>query len=101
MHKLCILFIFTPYCFVDHSLLLGGKSPIVVFEDVDLDKAAEWTILGCFWTNGQICSATSRLLVHESIADEFLQKLVSWTKNIKIADPLEEGCRLGLLLVEG
>ncbi|KAJ1385942.1 Aldehyde/histidinol dehydrogenase [Sesbania bispinosa] len=46
------------------SLELGGKSPIIVFEDVDLDKAAEWTIFGCFWTNGQICSATSRLIVH-------------------------------------
>ncbi|RVW52825.1 Betaine aldehyde dehydrogenase 1, chloroplastic [Vitis vinifera] len=77
------------------SLELGGKSPILVFEDVDLDKAAEWTAFGCFWTNGQICSATSRLLVHESIAAEFLDKLVKWTKNIKISDPLEEGCRLG------
>ncbi|KAA3458310.1 betaine aldehyde dehydrogenase 1, chloroplastic [Gossypium australe] len=46
------------------SLELGGKSPIIVFEDVDLDKAAEWTAFGCFWTNGQICSATSRLIVH-------------------------------------
>ncbi|KAJ6688104.1 BETAINE ALDEHYDE DEHYDROGENASE 1 CHLOROPLASTIC, partial [Salix koriyanagi] len=42
------------------SMELGGKSPIIVFEDVDLDKA----LFGCFWTNGQICSATSRLLVH-------------------------------------
>lgn len=77
------------------TLELGGKSPIVVFEDADLDKAAEWTIFGCFWTNGQICSATSRLLVHESIADEFQRRLVSWIKHIKISDPLEEGCRLG------
>ncbi|KAF8399345.1 hypothetical protein HHK36_015210 [Tetracentron sinense] len=106
------------------SLELGGKSPILVFEDVDLDKAAEWTIFGCFWTNGQICSATSRLLVHvrhvrcrwlsvgpgwpdglgavpESIAAEFLEKLVGWTKNIKISDPLEEGCRLGPVVSGG
>ncbi|KAL3748916.1 hypothetical protein ACJRO7_010063 [Eucalyptus globulus] len=75
------------------SLELGGRSPIVVFEDVDLEKAAEWTIFGCFWTNGQICSATSRLI--ESIAAQFIQKLVQWSKNIKISDPLEEGCRLG------
>ncbi|KAA8540871.1 hypothetical protein F0562_024991 [Nyssa sinensis] len=46
------------------TLELGGKSPILVFEDVDIDKAAEWALFGCFWTNGQICSATSRLLVH-------------------------------------
>ncbi|CAN1850721.1 Betaine aldehyde dehydrogenase, chloroplastic [Linum perenne] len=74
---------------------LGGKSPIIVFEDVDLDKAAEWTAFGCFWANGQICSATSRLLVHESIATEFLDRLVKWVKNIKTSDPFEEGCRLG------
>ncbi|KAJ7945920.1 Betaine aldehyde dehydrogenase [Quillaja saponaria] len=83
------------------SLELGGKSPIVVFEDVDLDKAAEWTAFGCFWTNGQICSATSRLILHESIAAEFLSKLVNWTKNIKISDPFEEGCRLGPVVSEG
>lgn len=83
------------------TLELGGKSPILVFEDVDLDKAAEWTIFGCFWTNGQICSATSRLLVHESIAAEFLDKLMKWTKNIKISDPLEEGCRLGPVVSGG
>eukprot|EP00262_Sarcandra_glabra_P022472 TRINITY_DN996_c1_g2_i1.p1 TRINITY_DN996_c1_g2~~TRINITY_DN996_c1_g2_i1.p1 ORF type:complete len:505 (-),score=105.60 TRINITY_DN996_c1_g2_i1:228-1742(-) len=83
------------------SLELGGKSPILVFEDVDLDKAAEWTLFGCFWTNGQICSATSRLLVQESIVTEFLDKLVSWVKTIKISDPLEEGCRLGPVVSEG
>ncbi|KAK9119593.1 hypothetical protein Scep_017686 [Stephania cephalantha] len=83
------------------SLELGGKSPIVVFEDADLDKAAEWVTFGCFWTNGQICSATSRLLVHENIADEFQQKLINWAKNIKISDPLEEGCRLGPIVSAG
>ncbi|KAI3454559.1 hypothetical protein Pfo_011222 [Paulownia fortunei] len=83
------------------TLELGGKSPIVVFEDVDLDKAAEWTLFGCFWTNGQICSATSRLLVHESIAEAFLDKLVKWCENIKISDPLEEGCRLGPIVSSG
>ncbi|KOM40344.1 hypothetical protein LR48_Vigan04g054200 [Vigna angularis] len=83
------------------SLELGGKSPIIVFEDVDLDKTAEWTIFGCFFTNGQICSATSRLIVHESIATEFVDKLVKWAKNIKISDPLEEGCRLGPIVSEG
>ncbi|CAK8566808.1 unnamed protein product [Lathyrus sativus] len=82
------------------SLELGGKSPIVVFEDVDLDKVAEWTVLGCFFTNGQICSATSRLIVHESIAVEFVNKLVKWAENIKISDPLEEGCRLGPIVSE-
>ncbi|XAR65414.1 Betaine-aldehyde dehydrogenase [Bertholletia excelsa] len=83
------------------TLELGGKSPILVFEDVDLDKAAEWTLFGCFWTNGQICSATSRLLVHEGIATEFLDRLVKWSKNIKVSDPFEEGCRLGPIVSAG
>ncbi|XP_019197289.1 PREDICTED: betaine aldehyde dehydrogenase 1, chloroplastic-like [Ipomoea nil] len=84
------------------SLELGGKSPIVIFEDVgDLDIAAEWTIFGCFFNGGQVCSATSRLILQESIAAEFLDTLLKWTKNIKISDPLEEGCRLGSLVSRG
>ncbi|KAM3395927.1 hypothetical protein P3S68_004933 [Capsicum galapagoense] len=51
-------------------LELGGKSPIVVFDDIhDLDIAVEWTLFGCFWTNGQICSATSRLILQETICN--------------------------------
>ncbi|XP_072985276.1 betaine aldehyde dehydrogenase 2 isoform X2 [Typha latifolia] len=83
------------------SLELGGKSPLIVFDDVDIDKAVEWSLFGCFWTNGQICSATSRLLIHEKIAKEFLERLVAWAKSIKISDPLEEGCRLGPVVSEG
>ncbi|ERN18355.1 hypothetical protein AMTRI_Chr10g229810 [Amborella trichopoda] len=83
------------------SLELGGKSPIIVFQGVDIEKAAEWTMFGCFWTNGQICSATSRLLVQESIAMEFLEKLVGWTKSIKVSDPLQDGCRLGPVVSKG
>lgn len=83
------------------TLELGGKSPIVVFDDVDIDKAVEWALFGCFWTNGQICSATSRLIVHENIANEFLDKMVTWAKNIKISDPLEDGCRLGPVVSGG
>ncbi|XP_052181385.1 aminoaldehyde dehydrogenase 2, peroxisomal [Diospyros lotus] len=83
------------------TLELGGKSPILVFEDVDLDKAAEWIMFGCFWTNGQICSATSRLVVQESIATELLDRLAKWCKSIKISDPLEEGCRLGPVVSAG
>lgn len=50
---------------------------------------------GCFWTNGQICSATSRLLVHERIADKFHTRLKLRAESIKIGDPLDEECRLG------
>ena len=43
------------------ALELGGKSPAIVFDDADVETAVEWVMFGCFWTNGQICSATSRL----------------------------------------
>ncbi|KAG1327037.1 putative Betaine aldehyde dehydrogenase 2, mitochondrial [Cocos nucifera] len=82
------------------SMELGGKSPILVFEDVDIDKAVEWTLYGCFFTNGQICSATSRLLVHDTITKEFVEKLVIRANSIKISDPLEESCRLGPIVSE-
>nr|AFS33786.1 betaine aldehyde dehydrogenase [Medicago sativa] len=78
------------------------KKPIIVFEDVDLDKAAEWAIFGCFWTNGQICSATFPSLLYMKVEQQnFLNRMVKWIKNIKISDPLEEGCRLGPVVSEG
>ena len=73
------------------SLELGGKSAFIIFDDVDIEKAVEWAMFGCFWTNGQICSATSRVLIHESIADKFIERLVKETQNIHIGEPLEEG----------
>lgn len=57
-------------------------------------------MFGAFWTNGQICSATSRLLVQESIADEFKRKLKAWAEAIVVADPLNHKSRLGPLVSE-
>ena len=49
----------------DLSEAIGPPCALVVFDDADVDKAVEWAMFGCFWTNGQICSATSRLLVQQ------------------------------------
>ena len=68
------------------SLELGGKSPIIVFDDVDIKEAVEWIMFGCFWTNGQICSATSRHLVHESIAPKLLSRLKEETEKINVVE---------------
>lgn len=57
------------------TLELGGKSAIIVFDDCDLEQAVEWIIAGLCWNAGQMCSATSRLLVHERIADALLARL--------------------------
>nr|AII99844.1 aminoaldehyde dehydrogenase 2 [Nicotiana tabacum] len=84
------------------TLELGGKSPLVVFDDIpNIDIAVEWTLFGCFWTSGQICSATSRLIIQDTIASQFLDRLLEWTKNIKISDPLEEDCKLGPVISRG
>ncbi len=55
---------------------------------------------GCFWTNGQICSSTSRLLVQEGIAQAFYARLKQRAESIKIGNPLEEDCRLGPVVAE-
>eukprot|EP01025_Chloroclados_australasicus_P020577 TRINITY_DN2170_c0_g1_i1.p1 TRINITY_DN2170_c0_g1~~TRINITY_DN2170_c0_g1_i1.p1 ORF type:complete len:492 (+),score=74.67 TRINITY_DN2170_c0_g1_i1:291-1766(+) len=83
------------------SLELGGKSALIIFDDVDIDKAVEWVMFGCFWTNGQICSATSRLLIHEKIAPKLYEKLSQRAQSITVCDPMKNECRLGPLVSEG
>ncbi|GFR51349.1 hypothetical protein Agub_g13772, partial [Astrephomene gubernaculifera] len=83
------------------SLELGGKSCLIVFDDADVEKAVEWAMFGAFWTNGQICSATSRLLVQRGVAPAFLEQLKKRAEAINVCDPLTRGCRLGPLVSEG
>ena len=77
------------------SLELGGKSPIVVFADADLRQAIEWIMFGIFWNQGQVCSATSRLLVEESIAPRLLEQLASEAEKITVGNGLTPGVLLG------
>ncbi|MBA5800263.1 aldehyde dehydrogenase family protein [Rhizobium changzhiense] len=80
------------------SLELGGKSPFVVFEDADIDEAVEWIMFGIFWNQGQVCSATSRVLVQDTIYERLLARLVEETNKIKIGNGLDEGVLLGPLV---
>jgi betaine-aldehyde dehydrogenase len=70
------------------SLELGGKSPILVFDDADIDSAVEWLMFGIFWTNGQICSATSRAIIHQDIAPRVIAKLKEVSERVVMCDPL-------------
>src|SRR5690606_37026116 len=63
---------------------LGGKNPIIIMEDADLDLAATLTINGAFALTGQACTGTSRVIVMKSIKEIFINKLVEKTKNLKI-----------------
>jgi len=80
------------------SLELGGKSPFVVFDDADIEEAVEWIMFGIFWNQGQVCSATSRVLLHEAIYERLLGRLVDETNKIKIGNGLDEGVLLGPLV---
>ncbi len=81
------------------SLELGGKSPQIVFADCpDLDAAAFHAAWGIFFNQGEVCTAASRLLVHDSIADGFLDKLLDVAKRIVPGDPLEPKTNFGAMV---
>lgn len=65
-------------------LELGGKDPLIVVEDADLDKAAQFTAMNAFRNAGQVCVSTERIYVMESVADDFIEKLIAETKNITV-----------------
>jgi len=77
------------------SLELGGKSAQVVFDDADLDAAANGVIAGVFAATGQTCLAGSRLLVHENVADELVHKVIARASTIKLGDPKDPGTEMG------
>lgn len=83
------------------TLELGGKSPFLIFDDSDLERAVEWIMFGSFWNQGQVCSATSRVLVQEGVYDRLLRRLVFEAQRIKIGPGLEEGTQVGPLVSKG
>ena len=79
------------------SLELGGKSPIIVFEDADMESAVNGVIAGNFGATGQSCVAGSRVFIQSSIREKFLEKLVERAEKIRIGDPLNEDTQVGPL----
>ena len=77
------------------SMELGGKSPNIVFDDAQLDNAIKGVISGIFAATGQTCIAGSRLLVQQSIHDEFVDKLVAFAKTAKMGDPMSPDTQVG------
>ncbi|MCL7930609.1 aldehyde dehydrogenase family protein [Halomonas llamarensis] len=80
------------------SLELGGKSPILVTEDADLALARDLVIAGICYNAGQMCSATSRLLVHERLADELYAAIDAAMAELRLGDPLTAGTDMGPLV---
>ena len=83
------------------SLELGGKSPFVIFGDSDIEKAVEWIMFGIFWNQGQVCSATSRILVEQSLYPALLKRLVEETEKITIGAGHDKGVLLGPIVNQG
>jgi betaine-aldehyde dehydrogenase len=80
------------------TMELGGKSPIVVFEDANLDDAVAGVMMGNFYSSGQVCSNGTRVFVHRSIREQFVEQLVARTANLRIGDPLDEATQTGPLI---
>jgi len=77
------------------SMELGGKSPNIVFDDAEIDNAVKGAISGIFAATGQTCIAGSRLLVQQSIHDEFVDKLVAFARTAKMGDPMHTDTQVG------
>ncbi|WP_299621957.1 betaine-aldehyde dehydrogenase [Pelagibius sp.] len=80
------------------TLELGGKSPLIVFEDADIDNAVNGALLANFYTQGEVCSNGTRVFVHESVHDALLERLVAKTAGLKIGDPLDPATQVGALI---
>ncbi|GAB6850810.1 aldehyde dehydrogenase [Paraburkholderia kururiensis] len=78
-------------------LELGGKAPVLVLDDADLDAAVQAVAFGAFFNQGQICMSTERVIVDRKVADAFVEKLVAKARTLKAGDPAAPGVVLGTL----
>jgi acyl-CoA reductase-like NAD-dependent aldehyde dehydrogenase len=81
--------------FAHQTLELGGKTPVIVFDDFDVDQAVNYAAFGAFIGAGQTCICAARHIVHERVYDEFVEKLAAKAKTILIGDPREPRVQLG------
>jgi betaine-aldehyde dehydrogenase len=82
------------------TMELGGKSPLIIFEDADIENAVGGAILGNFYSSGQVCSNGTRVFVHEAIKEKFLERLNARLREAVIGDPLDEATNFGPMVSE-
>jgi betaine-aldehyde dehydrogenase len=80
------------------TMELGGKSPLIVFDDADIENAVGGAMLGNFYSTGQVCSNGTRVFVQKGIHDRFVERLTERTKKIRIGDPLDPETQMGPLI---
>lgn len=79
-------------------LELGGKAPLIVFDDADIELAAEKAAFGGFINSGHDCTAATRILVHQAVADKFQQAIIEQAKNFTVGDPFDDNTQMGSLI---
>jgi 5-carboxymethyl-2-hydroxymuconic-semialdehyde dehydrogenase len=79
---------------------LGGKNPVIVFDDAELDRALDAVVFMIYSLNGERCTSSSRLLVQESIADQFIEELAARVRALKVGHPLDPATEIGPLIHE-
>ncbi|PRD67339.1 5-carboxymethyl-2-hydroxymuconate semialdehyde dehydrogenase [Malikia spinosa] len=84
-----------------YSMELGGKSPFIVFEDADFERALDAALVMIFSINGERCTAGSRILVQQSIFDEFARRFVERAKRIAVGDPMDPATVIGPMVSQG
>ena len=82
------------------SLELGGKNPIIIMDDADLDLALDGVVWGAFGTTGQRCTAASRVILHEAVKDEFTQRLLARTEALRLGNGLDPDTDVGPVINE-
>jgi len=82
------------------TLELGGKSPLIVFEDAKLDQAVSGALLANFYSAGEVCSNGTRVFVHKKVREDFLKRLVKRVSAMRIGDPMEPATQVGSLISE-
>jgi betaine-aldehyde dehydrogenase len=82
------------------TMELGGKSPLIVFDDADLDSAVGAAMLGNFYSSGQVCSNGTRVFVQKGLRAAFLDRLVARMGNIRMGDPMDDATHMGPLISE-
>lgn len=80
------------------TMELGGKSALIVFEDADLEQAVAAAMMGNFYTQGEVCTNCTRVLVHRSIAERFLARLKARTEQLRVGDPMDPATEVGALI---
>ena len=83
------------------SLELGGKNPTIIFEDANLEQAISTTVRSAFTNQGEICLCGSRILIHDSIYEQFKTEFIKQVQQLKVGDPFEADTKIGALVSEG